>query len=85
MRGIGATRAFGRRPLSRGYRPFTGPTTKVAFGSGLASSPSRVGMTGICVSEPWIIYEAFTRALKSACVADADGRVLTSGIPLRLL
>ena len=82
MRGIGATRAFGRRPLSRGYRPFTGPTTKVAFGSGLASSP---GMTGICVSEPWIIYEAFTRALKSACVADADGRVLTSGISPRLL
>jgi hypothetical protein len=34
-------------------------------------------------SQPWVMYEAFTRALKSAGVADADGRVLTSGIPLR--
>jgi len=36
-------------------------------------------------SEPWVMYEAFTRALKGAGVADADGRVLTSGIPIRLL
>jgi hypothetical protein len=36
-------------------------------------------------SQPWVMYEAFTRALKNAGVADADGRVITSGIPLRSL
>lgn len=36
-------------------------------------------------SQPWIMYEAFTRALKNAGVPPnyADGHVLTSGIPLR--
>lgn len=34
-------------------------------------------------SQPWVMYEAFTRALKSAGVVDADRRILTSGIPLR--
>jgi hypothetical protein len=36
-------------------------------------------------SQPWVMYEAFARALKGAGVADADGRVLTSGIPIRFL
>jgi hypothetical protein len=32
---------------------------------------------------PWAMYEAFTRALTAAGVANAGNRVIASGIPLR--
>jgi hypothetical protein len=32
---------------------------------------------------PAVMYEAFTQALKAAGVADAENRVLISGIPIR--
>jgi hypothetical protein len=34
-------------------------------------------------SYPWVMYQAFVEALKRAGVADADGRVCVSGIPIR--
>jgi hypothetical protein len=34
-------------------------------------------------SQPWVMYEAFTRVLGKAGVADAGSRVIASGIPLR--
>jgi hypothetical protein len=36
-------------------------------------------------SQPWVMYEAFTRALIKAGIVDAGARVLTSGIPIRSL
>ncbi|MFZ2089717.1 MAG: hypothetical protein WAU47_14190, partial [Desulfobaccales bacterium] len=32
---------------------------------------------------PWAMYESFVAALKEAGVADAEGRVFISGIPIR--
>ena len=36
-------------------------------------------------AHPWVMYEAFTRALATAGVQNATERVVTSDIPLRTL
>ena len=38
MTAVGPTRAFSQSPLPRAYRSFTGPISKVAFGSNSAPS-----------------------------------------------